>query len=65
MGAFSAQNRRNEVKMSENKYYCPVNGWDCPYWRKDGSCTLENPIDNCADAAWWEDDEDYWEDEDM
>lgn len=17
------------------KFYCPVNGWDCPYWKKD------------------------------
>lgn len=42
------------------KYYCPVNGWDCPYWRKDGSCALENPVENCDDAAWWED---AWEDD--
>lgn len=39
----------------KEKYYCPVNGWDCPYWRKDGSCVLENPTENCDDAAWWED----------
>ena len=37
------------------KYYCPVNGWDCPYWQKDGSCTCENPTVECDDAAWWED----------
>lgn len=37
------------------KYYCPVNGWDCPYWQKDGSCICENPTIECDDAAWWED----------
>lgn len=36
------------------KYYCPVNGWDCPYGQKDGSCTCENPTVECGDAAWWE-----------
>lgn len=37
----------------DEKYYCSVNSWDCPYWRKDGSCSLENPEDHCDDAAWW------------
>ena len=23
------------------KIYCPVNGWDCPYWRKDGTCSMK------------------------
>ena len=33
-------------------YFCPVNGWDCPYWRKDGTCKLgrEEAIKNCEDA---------------
>ena len=22
------------------KIYCPINGWDCPYWRKDGTCSM-------------------------
>lgn len=43
-------------------YYCPVNGWDCPYFRKDGTCELEeNAIYECDDAAameeWLEDDD--------
>ena len=38
----------------EEKIYCPVNGWDCPYWRKDGTCSMledENvhPKDECED----------------
>ena len=44
-------------------YYCPVNGWDCPYWRKDGTCELEETaIYECDDAAameaWLEDEVD-------
>ena len=33
------------------KVYCPVNGWDCPYWQKDGQCTIENPAEDCDDFA--------------
>lgn len=37
------------------KNYCPVNGWDCPYWNKDGSCSLENVRYECDDyAAFWD-----------
>lgn len=35
--------------MEKEKVFCPVNGWDCPYWRKDGSCTIENPAEECDD----------------
>ena len=35
--------------MEEEKFYCPVNGWDCPYWCKDGTC--------CIDGIPWEEDE--------
>lgn len=35
--------------------YCPVNGWDCPYYKKDGVCTIENPYENCDDYAAIED----------
>lgn len=39
----------------EEKIYCPVNGWDCPYWHKDGSCSLENVEAECDDfAAFWD-----------
>ena len=31
------------------KVFCPVNGWDCPYWNKDGTCSLENPAEECDD----------------
>ena len=29
--------------------YCPVNGWDCPYFGKDGICHVDNPFDDCTD----------------
>ncbi len=51
------------------KFFCPVNGWDCPYWDQ-GACRLVDegcdPVLECDDAAiFWEPDEDYfiWEDE--
>lgn len=39
-------------------YHCPVNGWDCPYYKyKDNDfpekgkclCILENPYEECDD----------------
>ena len=24
----------------KKKFYCPVNGWDCPYWKNDGTCKM-------------------------
>lgn len=42
----------------ENKVYCPINGWDCPYWCKDGSCGLhEDAIYECEDYNFWFGDE--------
>lgn len=39
--------------------YCPVNGWDCPYY-EDGICYVEDPIDDCADFGdFWESWEEY------
>ena len=56
--------------MLTKKFFCPVNGWDCPYCKKDLSCALVDegcdPVEECDDAAiFWEPDEDYfvWEDE--
>lgn len=56
--------------MLTKKFFCPVNGWDCPYLKKNGSCSLvdsgENPIKECDDAAFfYDEDEDpfVWEDE--
>ena len=56
------------------KFFCPVNGWDCPYWKKDGSCSMVNegldPVKECDDAGYFWGDDDYewcdyfvWEDE--
>ena len=43
--------------------HCPVNGWDCPYYKK-GICTLENPWYECDDfASQWDEDDEYWCDE--
>lgn len=30
--------------------YCPVNGWDCPYF-KDNVCYIDDPIEDCDDFA--------------
>ena len=41
--------------MKEKKY-CPLNSWDCPYYSKDGECTLENVETECNDyASFWAD----------
>lgn len=46
------------------KVYCPVNGWDCPYYKKGGVCTIENPIKECDDFAFfWDEGDDYYSDE--
>ena len=49
------------MENNKNKrphFHCPVNGWDCPYYKK-GECTLENPYENCDDFyAMWGDDVD-------
>ena len=41
----------------EEPTYCPVNGWDCPYYRK-GVCFIENPLEDCLD---WQNMWDSWE----
>ena len=34
--------------------YCPVNGWDCPYYEK-GICYIHDPMEDCDDwGAHWE-----------
>ena len=40
-------------------YHCPVNGWDCPYYKNEEDhpcqCTMENPMEECDDfASSWE-----------
>ena len=39
--------------MRKGKIYCPVNGWDCSYY-KDGECGIESPYEECDDfyAIW-------------
>ena len=58
--------------MLTKKFFCPVNGWDCPYFKKDGSCSMvddgDDPVLECDDAAtFWADETDpyfVWEDDD-
>ena len=44
--------------------YCPVNGWDCPYY-EEGTCSMYpayDPIDECDDfAIFWDKGDDYIE----
>lgn len=44
--------------------YCPVNGWDCPYYdTKSYCCTMypeTDPIKECDDfASVWDEGDDY------
>ena len=46
--------------MRTVKIYCPVNGWDCPYY-KNNECGLEDPHIDCDDfASMWDKDDDYY-----
>lgn len=39
--------------------YCPVNGWDCPYYG-DGICHIADPLEECDDfGAFWDSWEEY------
>lgn len=40
--------------------YCPVNGWDCPYYG-DGICHVKNPIKDCDDFAFHFESWDEWD----
>lgn len=49
--------------MRNKKIYCPVNGWDCPYY-KDGECGIEDPYNECTDFSFfWDENDDYYSDE--
>lgn len=53
----------HQIKKSDNmrtkRIYCPVNGWDCPYY-KNGECGIEDPIHECDDfAIQWDEGDDY------
>lgn len=50
----------------EKRFYCPVNGWDCPYWKEGGVCGMGDegldPIKECDDfAGFWDPEDEYWE----
>ena len=49
----------------KGKVYCPVNGWDCPYYDANGVCMMwpdSDPIDECDDfAVFWDKGDDYVE----
>jgi len=53
--------KKGDKKMK--KIYCPVNGWDCPYWREDGACAMypdADPIEECEDfGVFWDVGDDY------
>lgn len=44
------------------KTFCPVNGWDCPYFKSNGSCDLEDVEKYCDDfyTFWGDEIEEYW-----
>lgn len=49
--------------MRMNKIYCPLNGWDCPYY-KNSECGIEDPMNDCDDfGVFWDEDDDYETDE--
>lgn len=51
------------MKEKRMVIYCTVNGWDCPYWEKDGRCKLGvSAIDECDDfAVFWNPNEEFWD----
>lgn len=45
--------------MRTKRIYCPVNAWDCPYY-KLGECGIEDPMNDCDDFPYfWDGDDDY------
>ena len=57
-------------KMAKH-FHCPVNGWDCPYYKDEPNnpclCTMTNPYAECDDFAYsWEgyEEEEYTDDHD-
>ena len=41
----------------DGKVFCPVNGWDCPYYKDNGCCTLKDVHLECDDFYF------FWADE--
>jgi hypothetical protein len=53
------------IKESNGKHkgetiYCPVNGWDCPYY-ENGICYIKDPMEECDDFAACFDSWEEWE----
>lgn len=50
--------------MRTKKIYCPINGWDCPYYKHE-ECGMEDPMAYCEEfGVLWEVDDDYFSEED-
>lgn len=45
--------------MKKTVFRCPTADFDCPYCDADGYCSMENPIEECDDAANCADDDCY------
>lgn len=56
------ENKRNTEQGTYNSEttYCPVNGWDCPYY-KNGVCYIDDPIEDCDDFGSFFESWEYWE----
>lgn len=43
--------------MMKKIFYCPVNGYNCPYFKEDNTCALvdedNDPVMECDDAAFF------------
>ena len=42
----------------EEKFVCPVSDFTCPYYKKGGYCSLDFPIFECDEAAYYAEEED-------
>ena len=45
----------------ECKIYCPINGWDCPYY-DEGVCYIADPVEECDDFNSFFESWEEWED---
>lgn len=39
--------------MSKENFMCPIEDCECPYYN-NGACGLDNPLEDCDDAASFE-----------
>lgn len=42
--------KESDGKHNGEKVYCPVNGWDCPYY-ENGVCYIRDAVKDCDDFA--------------